>query len=390
MRHSGHDLVDGPSIGEALRPLRNKWVEHLSSTELALAENAGGSTHLQRFPDIEDPLRIALTYALETYSAEADEMPAEIGTLVSLGHACHYRVDVAHAYCTGYSEFCGLADGFFVQLSDVVFGAPYAMTISAPDILRVRIARDSDCEYAPAGDDRLDLKGPGASIIIEPPGMPPAQFGFGAYNNVVNILIHRQALQRLYAQGAHELPAAVQAFIAGTLQRTVAQRLPLSPALLRCLDDLQACDLEGHGRRLFIRSKAVEIFCHAFKALGEDDCFGTSEASSLTTRGVLKAQLLLIENFVAPPSLDDLAQEVGLGRSNLCAGFRQIVGQTVYDYIADLRMRRALSLLNQREASITQIAYAVGYRHPSSFSLAVQRRFGATPRELRRRGVPVI
>ncbi len=390
MRHSSHDLVGGLSLSEALRPLRPKWTEHWASTGLALPESSAGSARLQRFSDIEDPLPVALSYALETYSTEADEMPAGVGTFATFGDACHYRLDFAHPYGVGHNEFCGLADGFFVQLSNVTYGAPYAMTIAAPDILRVRIASDGDCEYATAGEEGLDLKGPGASIIIEPAGAPPAQAGFGAYHNAVNILIHRETLQRLYAQGEQELPAAVQAFIAGTLQQTVAKRLPLSPALLRCLEDLQSCDLEGHSRRLFIRSKAVEIFCHAFKALGEDDSFGSTEASSLTTRGVLKAQRLLMENFVTPPSLDDLAHEVGLSRSNLCAGFRQIVGQTVYDYVADLRMRHALSMLNQRDASITQIAYAVGYSHPSSFSLAVQRRFGATPSELRRRGLPVI
>jgi AraC-like DNA-binding protein len=65
------------------------------------------------------------------------------------------------------------------------------------------------------------------------------------------------------------------------------------------------------------------------------------------------------------------------------------MGQTVFDYIADLRMQHALAMLSQRTPSITQIAYAVGYNHSSSFSVAVQRRFGITPSELRRRGLPI-
>ncbi|MEN2788058.1 helix-turn-helix domain-containing protein [Sphingomonas oligophenolica] len=36
---------------------------------------------------------------------------------------------------------------------------------------------------------------------------------------------------------------------------------------------------------------------------------------------------------------------------------------------------------------MTQVAYAAGYSHPSSFSRAVQRRFGTTPSEPRRRGL---
>ncbi|UXN76176.1 helix-turn-helix transcriptional regulator (plasmid) [Devosia sp. A8/3-2] len=51
----------------------------------------------------------------------------------------------------------------------------------------------------------------------------------------------------------------------------------------------------------------------------------------------------------------------------------------------DLRMQRALALLNEGDDPIIQIAYAVGYDRPSSFSAAVQRHFGATPSELRRK-----
>ncbi|WP_447763323.1 helix-turn-helix transcriptional regulator [Sphingopyxis panaciterrae] len=159
--------------------------------------------------------------------------------------------------------------------------------------------------------------------------------------------------------------------------------------MLRTLEDLRNCVLDGRGRRLVIRSKAIEILCHAFDALAQDENGdGFHEASKLAANGVLKAQRLLADNFVTPPSLDDLAHMVGMSRSSLCAAFRQIVGQTVFDYVGDLRMQQALAMLSHRNATIAEVAYAVGYGHPSSFSVAVQRRFGTTASELRRRGLP--
>jgi AraC family transcriptional activator of pyochelin receptor len=74
-----------------------------------------------------------------------------------------------------------------------------------------------------------------------------------------------------------------------------------------------------------------------------------------------------------------------MSRSGLCAAFRQIVGQSVFDYVGDLRMQQALAMLARQDATIAEVAYAVGYGHPSSFSVAVQRRFGTTASELRRR-----
>ena len=90
------------------------------------------------------------------------------------------------------------------------------------------------------------------------------------------------------------------------------------------------------------------------------------------------------KRFVRPPSLEDLAREVGLSRSSLCAGFRQILGQSAFEYIQDRRMERALALLSETQDPITEVAHAVGYSHLSSFTVAVQRRFGMSPSELRR------
>lgn len=55
------------------------------------------------------------------------------------------------------------------------------------------------------------------------------------------------------------------------------------------------------------------------------------------------------------------------------------------DYVGDLRMQQAFAMLNRQDAMIAEVAYAVGYGHPPSFSIAVQRRFGTSASELRRR-----
>lgn len=359
------------------------------AAETALARPTPRRGQLKRFSISGELPPVSLNYSVQKHSlVQVDGTPPQLEMLSMLGDPCHYRMQPLRDAALGHAEFCGLADGFYVHFSDVTHTRLYPLAVSAPNMLRVCIASDIDVEYVAARGDQLDMTGPSAAIIIEPSGVPPAEAVFAGHARTANVYVHRSTLKRLYAQREDELPAVLRAFVAGRLHHTVAQRLPLGPGLLRCLEDLHGCDLDGHGRRLFIRSKAIEILCRAFKALAEDDGLGSPEASTPTTRGVLKAQRVLMERFVTPPSLEELAQAVGLSRSSLCAGFRQIVGQTVFDYIADLRMQHALALLNERNASITQIAYDVGYSHPSSFTLAVQRRFGTTPSELRRRGLP--
>jgi len=352
------------------------------------AQLHGDRNAQRRFEVISDDcVPVVLAAGLRDYTISTPDKHdfSGVEAFTLLGDPCHYRVDYAQSYASGHAEFCGVVDGFFLFFRDSTIIGRTAMSVSAPNMLRVRIASDSDGEYAPAGGDVLDIQGASATIIIEPPGAPPAEAVLTGHNRAVHVYIHRDALAQLYAGGEHELPAVVQAFLAGDLRQTFARQLPLGAGMMRCLEDIQTCTLEGRSRRLFIQATMVNILCQAFDTMAQEDGFGSVEASVLTTRGVFRAQRLLAENFVTPPSLDDLAHEVGLSRTCLCVGFRQIFGQSVFDYIVELRMQQALTLMKERNTSITQIAYAVGYGHLSSFTVAVQRRFGTTPSELRRR-----
>jgi AraC-like DNA-binding protein len=59
-------------------------------------------------------------------------------------------------------------------------------------------------------------------------------------------------------------------------------------------------------------------------------------------------------------------------------GFREIIGQ--------VRMGRALTLLQSSDLSVTQIAYEVGYESISQFTAKFRRHFGQSPGQLREHG----
>ena len=343
---------------------------------------------VRRFPPLsQEAGQVILRNALVDYAIDpmvGDQRLAD--AFVPLGDKRHYRLNVEGPFGSGWHEFCGLADGFFVMFSETEYLSPQADYIRSPDTLQIYVANSGDGEYVAADGEPLSFEAPTAAIIIEPSGQPAAQVTFAGHTRYIYIVIHRDALKTLYDGSEHELPAVLRAFLEGSLQRTVGHALPLGGALLRCLDELHSCPPEGRRRRLFLQSKVFEILCRTLDALESREGFGSAETTRLTERGVLKAQRLLAQNFVTPPSLEKLALQVGLSRSALCTGFRLVVGQSVFDYIHELRMQQALTLLNERDASITQIAYAVGYNRASSFSVAVQRHFGVTPTALRRRG----
>lgn len=342
---------------------------------------------LRRFPPVaEDTAVVSVQYAVDAYAPVINEFHRQLPDDFVLHGDSHYRTRIKASYAAGSYEFCGLLDGFFILSVDSEYYTPRSAYFDSPDSLHIYLAFSGDGEYVPADGQPISFEAPSTVLIAEPAGAAPAEITFAGCTRYIYIIMHRNVLKTLYGGSTQELPAALQAFVEGRLSQTSGYTLPLSGAMLRCLEDVQACSLEGRLRRLFLQSKALEIVCQALDALDQSERLGSVEASRHTARSVLKAQLFVAENFANPPPLEKIAAEVGLSRSALCSGFRQILGQSVYEYIRDLRMEQALTLLRDGDDPIIQIAYAVGYDRPSSFSAAFQRRFGATPSELRRRG----
>lgn len=63
--------------------------------------------------------------------------------------------------------------------------------------------------------------------------------------------------------------------------------------------------------------------------------------------------------------------------------FREGVGKSPLQYLNDLRLRKALSLLKTGEHSVTEAASIVGFKDYNHFGLLFRRRYGCTPNEVR-------
>ena len=113
-------------------------------------------------------------------------------------------------------------------------------------------------------------------------------------------------------------------------------------------------------------------------------------ASSTTTLDVsppaIRARELLDRQFAdASWGIANLAAQTGLHRSTLLRLFRAAYGLSPADYLQNLRIRRALTLLRESPLQIQEVAWHAGFADPNYFARAVRKRTGMSPRELRAR-----
>lgn len=73
-------------------------------------------------------------------------------------------------------------------------------------------------------------------------------------------------------------------------------------------------------------------------------------------------------NFSYDFSLDELADALSLNKNYLCRLFRRETGQTIMEYLTDLRIRHAKYLLRNTELPVTDICFLSGFSSYISFS----------------------
>jgi AraC-like DNA-binding protein len=78
-------------------------------------------------------------------------------------------------------------------------------------------------------------------------------------------------------------------------------------------------------------------------------------------------------------SADQLASDMGLSRTQLHRKLKGLIGQAPGELIRIVRLQYAHDLLERRVATVSEVAYMVGFGSPASFSASFSRHFGFAP-----------
>ncbi len=89
------------------------------------------------------------------------------------------------------------------------------------------------------------------------------------------------------------------------------------------------------------------------------------------------------DNYSKKINIDELCRISLLSRTALFAKFKSVTGMTPNEFLEDYRMQIARKLLEETNASITEISQKVGYYDSSHFVKVFRKNFGITPKQIR-------
>jgi len=167
---------------------------------------------------------------------------------------------------------------------------------------------------------------------------------------------------------------------AGTL---FSENISVAGGMNSSLFEVLHSSLTATAKRLFLRAKTIELLALLIEQSENAIDNGTREdGPGLKKQDIEKMHLvreIIHSRFVNPPSLQDIALEVGTNENYLKRHFKAVFGLTVYSYIISVRMEKAKEMLAAGDKTIAQIARLLGYRHGTHFSTAFRKHFGYPP-----------
>lgn len=154
----------------------------------------------------------------------------------------------------------------------------------------------------------------------------------------------------------------------------------MTPEMQHIVDGIFKNTYEGKAKMMFFRSQITALLSHFFWQLSilKEDGIKSAEREKL-----YEAKEILSQNLDSPPSLTELSRKIGLNTFKLKKDFKVLFGVPVFKYLQNERMTKAHDLIRNKEATVQEAAWHVGYDSLGSFSNAFAKKFGFRPSEIK-------
>jgi len=148
------------------------------------------------------------------------------------------------------------------------------------------------------------------------------------------------------------------------------------------------CENLREGTEWIVAGSLERILVDALRMLQRD---GEGESAALAPYlhpSISRAVQYLQYHFRGPVTLETVARHAGLSANHFSECFRTQIGTPFQNYVQDMRLKFAHSLLGMTDLPVTEICYASGFGTLSHFGRSFKSKYGMTPRQARENPAP--
>ena len=228
------------------------------------------------------------------------------------------------------------------------------------------------------GSYQLPLMSKTVILLYNPLRALPIDLNLAPDSSVVSLIISIKKFHSLFSEDANQ----IHFLSPENNTKKYYDTRTVSPAMSVVLSQILETKIHESMKALYFKGKVYELLSLFFNKNEDTDVeqcpFLVDEEN---VRKIRKAKEIILNHMTEPPTLQDLASEIGLNLKKLKEGFKQIYGDTVYGYLLDHKMNEARSMLNTKQYNINEISLRLGYSTSSHFIAAFKKKFGTTPKK---------
>jgi AraC-like DNA-binding protein len=247
------------------------------------------------------------------------------------------------------------------------------------DFIQFHFCVKGSCKFNfNAGRYVLDILEENSLLLYNPQRELPINLDVNSKSWLITVLISIKKFHRLFSQEADYIT-----FLSDdNKDKKYYKDGEISPSMAIVLNQLINYNLNQSIKNLYFKGQAYELLSLYFNRSEDanvEQCpFLVDESNVIKIR---KAKDIVISRMAEPPSLQELADEIGLSLKKLKEGFKQIYGDTVFSFLFDYKMEVARKLLESGEHNVNEVGLKVGYSTSSHFIAAFKKKYGTTPKK---------
>ena len=155
----------------------------------------------------------------------------------------------------------------------------------------------------------------------------------------------------------------------------------ISLEIQRVAAEIAAASVPDQLHDFYFKLKAQELIYLFFVELVKRDHIDTYPLKVADVRILYAVRDKLLSDLSRAPNLPELAHFAGMSESKLKRLFRQIFGNSIYNYYQAFRMNEAAYLIKEQKLSISETGYQLGFTNLSHFTRIFERHMGHKPKK---------
>lgn len=289
------------------------------------------------------------------------------------------RLDIPEKYGKGYCT--GYIFNEYIRMLILNYELNEDIVVENPDInITSRIILFKFQNIFPEAETLSAVKQSYAtpSVLIATRSLNP-EFVIPVHTNTatINIEIDANYLKGLF--DLSEKSPVLQGLLENTQPLLFEQMI--FPSLQKIVDEIISEPVAAAFELFFLRVKAEELICRLLIELEKRDEKHLYALNNHDIQTIYKVKEQMLEHLETPPVIQDLAVFAGMSPTKLKRLFKQIFGNSIFNYYQEFRMKEAARLLKSEHLSVSDVGYRLGFTNLSHFSRVFNEHIGMKPKQ---------